>query len=177
MTAIQQVLWELRMDYIGHPYYVSGNAILHALGQHLESETHAAVSASHSVFVPGQFGTFPEEHTQSGIRPYLGSGLPDVEAYDDLFLQREAMHPWLLDTRARDALNTHDLRVHGGHPALAHETIMGRRKNSGSNSRRRNGTFTPTCTPMTRRFSRSARMCWRISSSAASATTATARSS
>ena len=35
MTAIQQVLWELRMDYIGHPYYVSGNAILHALGQHL----------------------------------------------------------------------------------------------------------------------------------------------
>jgi hypothetical protein len=34
----------------------------------------------------------------------------------------------LLDTRARDALNTHDLRVHGGHPALAHETIMGRRE-------------------------------------------------
>ncbi len=128
MTVIQQVLWELRMDYIGHPYYVSGNAILHALGQHLDLGTHAALSASHGVFVPGQFGTFPEEHTQSGIRPYLGSGLPDVEAYDDLFLQREAMHPWLLDTRARDALNTHDLRVQGGHPALSHETIMGRRE-------------------------------------------------
>ncbi len=128
MTVIQQVLWELRMDYIGHPYYVSGNAILHALGQHLDLGTHAALSASHGVFVPGQFGTFPEEHTQSGIRPYLGSGLPDVEAYDDLFLQREAMHPWLLDTRARDTLNTHDLRVQGGHPALSHETIMGRRE-------------------------------------------------
>jgi len=128
MTAIQQVLWEMRMDYIGHPYYVSGNAILHALGQHLDPETHGSVSASHGVFVPGQFGTFPEEHTQSGIRPYLGSGLPDVGAYDDLFLQREAMHPWLLDTRARDALNTHDLRVQSGHPALAHETIMGRRE-------------------------------------------------
>jgi hypothetical protein len=38
------------------------------------------------------------------------------------------MHPWLLDTRARDALNTHDLRIHGGHPVLAHETIMGRRE-------------------------------------------------
>ena len=101
---------------------------MHALGQHLDPETHTAVSASHGVFVPGQFGTFPEEHTQSGIRPYLGSSLPDVEAYDDLFLQREAMHPWLLDTRARDALNTHDLRVHGGHPVLAHETIMGRRE-------------------------------------------------
>ena len=128
MTAIQQVLWELRMDYIGHPYYVNGNAILHALGQHLDPETHAAVSTSHGVFVLGQFGTFPEEHSQSGIRPSLGSDLPDVEVYDDLFLQREAMHPWLLDTRARDALNTHDLRVHGGHPALAHETIMDRRE-------------------------------------------------
>jgi hypothetical protein len=128
MTKIQQVLWELRMDYIGHPYYVSGNAILHALGQHLDLETHAAVSASHGIFVPGQFGTFPEEHTQSGNRPHLGSGLPDVEAYDDIFIHREPMHQWLLDSRARDALNTHDLRVQGGHPALAHETIMGRRE-------------------------------------------------
>jgi hypothetical protein len=115
------------MDYIGHPYYISGNAILHALGQHLTPETHAAVSASHGVFVPGQFGIFPEEHSQSGGRPYLGSSLTDVEAYDDLYLQRDPMHSWLLDTRARDALNTHDLRIHSGHPALAHETIMGRR--------------------------------------------------
>ena len=128
MTQIQQVLWELRMDYIGHPYYVSGNAILHALGQHLDPETHAKLSASHGVFVPGQYGTFPEEHSQSGMRPFLGSGLHEVEAYDDLFLQREAMHPWLLDTRARDALNTHDLRIHGGHPTLAREMIMGRRE-------------------------------------------------
>ena len=128
MTQVQQVLWKLRMDYIGHPYYVSGNAILHALGQHLDPETHAELSVSHGVFVPGQFGAFPVEHSQSGIRPYLGSGLPNVASYDDLFLQREAMHPWLLDTRARDALNTHDLRVHAGHSTMAHETIMGRRE-------------------------------------------------
>jgi len=128
MTAIQQVLWELRTDYIGHPYYVSGNAILHALGQRLAPEIHATLSASHGVFVPGQFGRFPDEHSQSGARPYLGGGLPDVEAYDDLFVQRQASHTWLLDGRARDALNTHDLRVHGGHPTLAHETSMGRRE-------------------------------------------------
>ena len=128
MTKIQQVLWELQMDYIGHPYYVSGNAILHALGQNLDPGTHAELSASHGVFVPGQFGKYPDEHSQSGIHPSLGSCLPDVEAYADLFLQREPMHPWLLDTRARDALSTHDLRIHGGHPTLAHETIMGRRK-------------------------------------------------
>jgi len=29
---------------------------------------------------------FPDEHTQAGVRPYLGSGLPDVETYDELFL-------------------------------------------------------------------------------------------
>ena len=110
------------------PLYVSGNAILHALGHHLDLETHVSLSASHGVFVPGQFGSFPEEHSQSGVQPYLGSGLADCDAYDDLFLQREASQSWLLDTRARDALNTHDLRVHGGHPTLAHETIMGRRE-------------------------------------------------
>jgi len=128
MTEIQQVLWELEMDYIGHPYYVSGNAILHALGQRLDAATSKALRASHGIFVPGQFGTFPEEHSNSGIRSYLGSGLPEVEAYDDLFLQREPDHSWLLDSRARDALNTHDLRAHGGNPTLAHETIMGRRE-------------------------------------------------
>ena len=126
MTRIQQVHWELEMDYIGHPYYVSGNAILHALGQQLSRDVHRHLNASHGVFVPGQFGTFPEEHSQSGIGIYLGSGLPEVERYEDLFLFRRAAHPWLLDSRPRDALNTHDIRIQSGHPALSHETIMGR---------------------------------------------------
>ena len=126
MTQLQQVLWQLRMDYIGYPYYVLGNVILHALRQHLGSETHTSLAASHGMFVPGQFGTFPEEHSQSGSCPNLGCGLPDVAAYDDLFVHRQPSHPWLLDSRPRDALNAHDLRVHGGYPALIHETIMGR---------------------------------------------------
>ena len=126
MTRIQQVQWELEMDYIGHPYYVSGNAIMHALGQQLPHDVHRHLNASHGVFVLGQFGTFPEEHSQSGTRPYLGSGLPYVESYDDLFLMRQASHSWLLDSRPRDALNTHDIRVQSGHPALSHKTIMGK---------------------------------------------------
>jgi hypothetical protein len=63
--------------------------------KHLDPETHAAVSTSHDVFPSDQFGTFPEEHTQSGIRSSLGNGLP-----------------MSLDTRAQDALNTHDPRLH-----------------------------------------------------------------
>lgn len=71
--------------------------------------------------------TFPKKHSQSSIRPYLWCGLPDVESYDDLFLMRQVSHTWLLDSRSRDALNTHENRVQSGHPALSHETIMGKR--------------------------------------------------
>lgn len=126
MTRIQQVHWGLEMDYVGHPYYVSGNAIMHALGQQLARDVHQHLHASHGVFVPGQFGTFPEVHSQNGTRPYLGTGLPEVESYDDLFLFRQPSQSWLLASRPRDALNTHDVRVQSGHPALAHEMIMGR---------------------------------------------------
>ena len=124
MTHIQQVHWLLEMDHIGHPYYVSGNAILHALGHQIPHDLHQHIHASHGMFVPGQFGQFPETHSQDGVRPYLGSGLPDVERYDDLFLMRNPAHRWLLDSRPRDALNTHDIRPQSGHPAIAHETIM-----------------------------------------------------
>ncbi|MDL0132047.1 hypothetical protein PNP59_14155 [Halobacterium salinarum] len=126
MTRIQQVHWELEMDYIGHPYYVSGNAIMHALGQQLPHDVHQDLNASHGFFVPGQFGAFPKEHSQTGTQPYLGSTLPDVKRYDDLFLMRHPSHSWLLDSRPRDALNTHDIRVQSSHPALSHETIMGK---------------------------------------------------
>jgi hypothetical protein len=125
MTRIQQVHWKLNMDYIGHPYYVSGNAILHALGQQLPHSIHRHLNASHGVFVPGQFGQFPEEHSRNGVQPYLGSGLQSVVSYDDLFIMRQASHSWLLDSRPRDALNTHDIRIQSGHPGLCHETIMG----------------------------------------------------
>lgn len=133
MTRIQQVHWELEMDYIGHPYYVSGNAILHALGQQMADHLHQHLHASHGVFVPGQFGLFPDDHTRSGVRPYMGSSLPPVESYVDLFLFRHPDHLWLLDSRPRDTLNTHDLRVQSGLPALAHETLMGRPDDARSN--------------------------------------------
>jgi len=128
MTRIQQVLWKLEMDYIGHPYYVSGNAIVHALGRSLDLSVLNSLRASHGVFVPGEFGRFPEEHSCSGVQPYLGSRLPDIQGYDDLFLHREPDHHWLLASRPREAVNTHGVRTDAGHPTLAHRTIMGRPK-------------------------------------------------
>ena len=126
VSRVQQVLWELEIDYLGHPYYVTGNAIYHAIGQRLDADTTRRLNASHGMFVPGQFGTFPEEHSKSGTKPYLGSSLPEVNAYDDLFLFREPSSPWLLDGQPRDALNTHPVRTQHGQPAFAPETIIGR---------------------------------------------------
>lgn len=126
MTRIQQVLWKLKMDYIGHPYYVSGNAIYHALAAELEYAVSQQLHASHGIFVPGDFGTYPEAHSQTGMKPYMGASLPEINAYDDLFLLRQPAHHWLLDSRPRDAINTHDIRTHHRNPALAHEMILGR---------------------------------------------------
>lgn len=124
MTQLQQILWKLEMDYIGRPYYVSGHAIRSAIGRHCDVASLPA--ASHGMFVPGQFGRFPDAHSQTGTYPYLGGTLPAVTAYDDLFLHREPAQPWLLESRARDALNVHGLRRHGGRLALANRIFMGR---------------------------------------------------
>lgn len=124
MTTIQQVLFKLEMDYAGHPYYVSGNAILHALARDLDYETQRSIRVSHGTFVPGQFGVYPEGHSKhgSGARAGFGSGLKPVEAYDDLFLYRQPTNRWLLDTRPRDGLNTHDLKIQGNRPILGRKT-------------------------------------------------------
>lgn len=126
MTRIQQVLWELEMDYIGHPYHVSGNAIYHAIAAQLDDKRSHQIQASHGMFVPGDYGAYPEAHSQSGVKPYMGASLPKVKAYDDLFLFRQTDHLWLLDSRPRDALNTHDIRIHHGNPGLTHEQILGK---------------------------------------------------
>lgn len=116
---LQSVLFELTMDYAGHPYYVSGNAILHALADELEYEEQRALRVSNGVFQPQNFGRYPEWHSQSGTAPGFGSSLKPVEAYHDLFLYRLPHCPWLLDSRPRDAINTPDVKVQGERPVMA----------------------------------------------------------
>ena len=124
MSKLQQIVWELEMDYAGHPYYVSGNAILHALASDLSYEQQQSISVSHGMFAPGQFGKYPTEHSQVGTRPGMGSSLPDVNAYDDLFLTRQPVMPWLLDSRPRDALNTPPLKVQGERPVIGRQMLI-----------------------------------------------------
>lgn len=105
MTRIQQVHWELTMDYLGHPYYVPGTVIYNVLGMQLENNVYQHINASHGLFVPGQFGTFPDDHSQNGLRPYMGSSLSDVDSSEDRFLFRHSDQPWLLASHPPDALN------------------------------------------------------------------------
>ena len=41
---------------------------------------------------------------------------------------RNPAYRWFLDSRPRDALNTHDIQSQSGHPSLSHETIMGKQE-------------------------------------------------
>jgi len=133
MTVVQEVLLQLDGDYLGHPYFVSGHALFKALARRVDDPVCRSLRVSNGVFVPGEFGSYPDEHSQSGGVPYMGAGLRPVENYEDVFLFRDAAQRWLSDTRPRDAHNTHPLREYGdrtgfgssrsfGRPAEAHHT-------------------------------------------------------
>lgn len=127
VTAIQQVLLEVETDYMGHPYYVPGHALYTALARRVDAETRRALAVSHGVFVPGEHGSYPEAHSQSGGVPFMGTSLRPVEAYEDLFLYRDPAQRWLSASQPRDARNTHDLQVHGhgGRVAFAPTSRVG----------------------------------------------------
>jgi len=126
MTTIQQVLFELESAYLGHPYFVTGNALFNALARRVDVETRRALNVSHGVFVSGEYGSFPEEHSRDGYAGKLGMSLPPVESYEDLFVFRDAAHRWLLDSRPRDVHNTQNLQSHGGRLAVAPECWFGK---------------------------------------------------
>lgn len=117
----QDVMWELESDYRGHPYHVTGNAILHALAHkdRIDYEEQRALNVSHGVFCPSVYGVFPEWHSQSGGRGNFPTTLKPIEQYADLFLFRRPSHPWIHDGRPRDAVNTPACRRNREHIHMA----------------------------------------------------------
>ncbi|MFC6975865.1 hypothetical protein ACFQL1_16135 [Halomicroarcula sp. GCM10025709] len=126
MTHIQQALFELETDYAGHPYFVTGHALCNALGRRVDGRTRQALQASHGVFVPGEYGEYPPEHSATGRAGTLGSSLPRVETYADLFLYRDVAQRWLLESPPRDAHNVHDIQRYGDRLAFASTCRSGR---------------------------------------------------
>jgi hypothetical protein len=135
MTELQQVLFRLEADYYGHPYHVTGHALFNALARRVNAATRQALCVSHGVFVPGEHGAYPETHPRSDGVPYFGTGLRPVETYDDLFLFRDPVQPWLADDRPRDAHNSQPLRSHGGRRTVGPTRWFGRPPDA-HNSRR-----------------------------------------
>ena len=125
MTRIQQVLLELDTGYLGHPYYVTGNALYQALAQRVDEQTRRALSVSHGVFLPKAYGTPPSWYSQDSLGK-VGLSLPPVETYDDLFLLRDAAQRWLKSSWPRDAHNAHPVQTHGGRLAFDSVTWFGR---------------------------------------------------
>lgn len=126
MTRIQQVLFELEEQYLGHPYFVTGNALFNAIAPHVDAETRQALQVSHGVFVPGEYGHYPDDHSLDGYAGKLGQSLPDVERYADLFVYRDAAQRWLLESRPRDAHNAFDIQLHSDRVAFAPQCWFGR---------------------------------------------------
>jgi hypothetical protein len=135
VTRIQQVLFELDAPYLGHAYFVTGNALFNALAPRVDDATRRRLRVSHSVFLPGEYGEYPAAHSQDGYAGKLGQSLPPVEAYEDLFLYRDPAHRWLLDSRPRDAHNTLDVQSHGGRAAFADTSWFGRPADQRNNRR------------------------------------------
>jgi hypothetical protein len=126
MTVIQQVLFELDGPYLGHPYFVTGNALFNAVPRRVDAATRRSLHVSHGVFVPGEYGEFPDGSSQDGYAGKLGQSLPDVEAYEDLFVFRDSAQRWLLSSRPRDAHNVVPVQSQTGRVTFALETWFGR---------------------------------------------------
>ena len=60
MTVVQQVLFEVESPYYGHPYFVSGNAVFNAVASRVVERARRSLHVSHGVFVPGEYGEFPD---------------------------------------------------------------------------------------------------------------------
>lgn len=112
----QDILWSVENDYAGDPYYVSGNAILHAIANasDIPYETQRKLNVSHGMFCPSVYGVFPEWHSQGGGRMNFASTLKPIETYADLFLFRLPSHPWIHDGRPHEAVNVPAYRSLGG---------------------------------------------------------------
>lgn len=143
MTTIQQVLFELESSYAGHPYFVTGNAIVNALAQQDAAGLGRSLCASHGMFVPGEYGEHPPGASQDGYAGKLGQSLPEVASYEGLFIFRDAAQRWLLASRPRDAHNVLDVQTHGGRLVVAPECWFGRPP--GQRNRRRSMSWYVQC--------------------------------
>jgi len=143
MTRIQQVLFELDGQYLGHPYFVTGNALFNALARRVDAETRRSLCVSHGVFLPGEYGAYPEQHSQDGYAGKIGQSLPEVASYEDLFVFRDPAQRWLLSSRPRDAHNALDVQMHGDRVAFDGTCWFGRP--AGQRNRRRSVSWYVHC--------------------------------
>lgn len=71
--------------YVGNPYYVTGNAILHATRDKLSYKEKNEIKVSHGIFV-NMYKDFHKKYREKGrIVPYK---IPEVKSYHDFFKLR-----------------------------------------------------------------------------------------
>ena len=126
MTRIQQLLLEVESPYVGDPYFVTGHALYSAIARRVDAVTRQSIAVSHGVMLPCAYGSPVEGEASVRSGSKLGLSLPEVEAYADLFIFRDAAHRWVSASRPRDVTNTHPLQRYGDRVAFADEALFGR---------------------------------------------------
>jgi len=152
MTTIQQVLFELETDYMGHPYYLTGHALYTALARRVDAQARRSLNVSTGVFVPWRV----RGHTRSHIRTTGMEGSLACRSHQwsrtrmcsCVGMQRSG-GCWthghgMRTTRTTSRVMAADWRLHRRLTSAGRPSI-------GTASGRCTGTSTATCTPMGRR--------------------------
>jgi len=117
-------LFELKTDYYGHPYYVSGHALYTAIARRLDDGLGRQLCVSNGVLLPGEYGKIAGDGGPS--ESLYTTSLEPVETYDDLFRFRDSAQRWLLDSRPRDAHNALGIQTHGGRVTMSPTCLFGK---------------------------------------------------
>jgi len=172
MTVIQQVLFEVEGSYLGHPYFVTGNALFNAIARRVDERTRRALHVSHGVFVPGEFGEYPRNTRRTGTAGNSGSRFPMSRRTRicSCSVTRSTGGCWIRGREMRTTRTISSVTVTGWR--LRRRVSLGDRRSSEIRSGRCRGSCTATCTGGAMMTScRSLETCLTGSESAAHATT------
>jgi len=133
-------------SYLGHPYFVTGNALFNAIARRVDERTRRALHVSHGVFVPGEFGEYPRNTRRTGTAGNSGSRFPMSRRTRicSCSVTRSTGGCWIRGREMRTTRTISSVTVTGWR--LRRRVSLGDRRSSEIRSGRCRGSCTATCT-------------------------------
>jgi len=133
-------------SYLGHPYFVTGNALFNDRARRVDERTRRALHVSHGVFVPGEFGEYPRNTRRTGTAGNSGSRFPMSRRTRicSCSVTRSTGGCWIRGREMRTTRTISSVTVTGWR--LRRRVSLGDRRSSEIRSGRCRGSCTATCT-------------------------------